>query len=199
METKTVPSFSSFLLTFKETGSAVLAHLNFSTCLLKSLCLGSCSFPPLPQSFLHIAIRAIFLKCSLDHVISLFETHHWFPRAAMVKFKLLPVSYNVFTDLYLNFQSHLCLMLPHTMQAKNFSFPRNARLMFCLHAMYLPHFRLENNLHFPKLSSSITSSMTFFDSLNPNEGKLTISSFHPGLHSAPLHIVFTLLAPFEAP
>ena len=72
----------------------------------------------------------------------LFETLQRSPLAATITSKLLHLSYNVFTDLYLNFQ--LSAILPHTKQTKKAllpppSPPPSTGLTVYLNAMHLPH------------------------------------------------------------
>lgn len=66
--------------------------------------------------------------------------------------------------------------------------------------MHSPHFHLENNLHFPKLSSSITSSMAFFWFLKPpprQTDHLLLPYRFPPCSTAPKQ--FTLLVLSKAP
>lgn len=101
------------------------------SCVLRSLCLGSCSFPVLPQTVFHTAINAIFSKCNQNCVTSLLGTSQWVPWTATVKSELLPLWYSAFTDLYLNVQSHLWMMLPHTTQANNLFPPKQWAHSLC--------------------------------------------------------------------
>ena len=173
----TGPPGSSPSWLFKEIELAVLSHLNFCIVFLSWVLL----LPTSSHSIFYAAVRAIFQNHSLDHVTPLFGTLQRSPWAATVKSKLLHLSYNVFTDLYLNFQ--FSAMLPHTKQTKKpppsplpTPAPPSTRLTVYRNAMHSPHSTWKITFISQSSAQVLPLPWHFSDSLNPHQGKLTISS-----------------------